>query len=74
MDMVRTVAYQCASPSGPRTRVRHLKRGTTYQVLAVGEIEATGETVCVYVGEADARVWVRPLEEFGDGRFEIIKE
>jgi len=56
-------------------RVRHKKRGTTYDVIATGRLQVDGdldmEKVTVYRGE-DGQVWVRPEYEFYDGRFEIL--
>lgn len=54
-------------------RYRHKKRGTTYEVISVGEDEnCRGTTVIVYRGEDDGKIWVRPSEQFFDGRFEEL--
>lgn len=59
-------------------KVRHKKRGTTYQVLfgtatlqVEGELD--NERVVVYQG-IDGKVWVRPHAEFFDGRFEEVHD
>lgn len=50
---------------------KHLKSGGLYRVLAdPGYIEETLEHVVVYQCCKDGRVWVRPFNEFHDGRFE----
>lgn len=59
-------------------RVRHIKRGSTYQEVGRGQIQ-TGRLlsdyadVVIYQSEEDATFWVRPTEEFDDiTRFEKI--
>lgn len=51
---------------------RHRKTGNYYEVIAVGRIEATLEKVVIYTRllGTDRNVWVRPMLEFVDGRFE----
>lgn len=67
--------------------VRHKKRGTTYQVLGEGKMQSEdwvtdhgieegsrrvdGLKVTIYQAE-DGGLWVRPSDEFGDGRFEEL--
>ncbi len=53
-------------------RWRHRKSGGLYKVLAVGRIEATLAPCVIYQAEAGGDVWVRPYDEFTDGRFERI--
>lgn len=58
------------------TQVRHVKRGTEYTVLGQAQMQAAepvreGEMVIVYRG-ADGALWVRPTDEFRDGRFEAV--
>jgi hypothetical protein len=54
-------------------RYRHVKRGTTYEVIAQGEDENNrGTRVVVYRGEDDGKIWVRPAAQFFDGRFEEL--
>ena len=58
-------------------RYRHLKRGGTYVVIAGGEVQSSkpileGDKVVVYQSEKDGSIWVRPVEEFNDGRFEKL--
>lgn len=59
-------------------RVRHKKRGTEYEVIGQGIFQIAGDTsiadeepVVVYRGD-DQRIWVRPVAEFEDGRFEDV--
>ena len=52
-------------------RVQHLKRGTTYEVMAYGKVQTDRplsdySEVVIYRGEADGLVWVRPIDEFND--------
>ena len=52
---------------------RHEKTGKHYEVLGTGYIEATLTPCVIYRRKSgDDIVWVRPLEEFLDGRFEDI--
>lgn len=67
-------------------RVRHKKRGSTYEVLGEAELQISvklpqdhggrlaeeGDRITVYRGE-DGRLWARFTDEFEDGRFEEIK-
>ena len=50
---------------------RHLKTGGLYRAISDATIEATMTPVVVYQG-ADGRWWVRPRDEFHDGRFELL--
>lgn len=64
---------------GWRPTHRHMGRGTSYQVVAEGYLQTTAligtaaddEHVTLYRGE-DGRWWVRPTDEFNDGRFEPL--
>ena len=69
-------------------RVRHRKRGTTYRVIGEGETQVAvnkvygeelatriirdGTKLIVYQCEADGKIWLRPTDEFMDGRFEEL--
>lgn len=70
-----------ATPPAPAVgdgseRVRHKKRGSTYQVIGRGRLQVDedldNEKITVYRGEADGLIWVRPDYEFNDGRFEQL--
>lgn len=65
------------------TRWRHKKRGTVYEIIttmasfqcaAAPEIEANFEddVFTVYKNVETGAIWVRPTEEFMDGRFERV--
>jgi hypothetical protein len=51
---------------------RHKARGTTYMVVVEGTREANMEPCVAYVALMDGKVWLRPTEEFLDGRFEAV--
>ena len=59
---------------------RHKKRGTTYVILGVAEMQCSSDPkfdhvpVIIYMGTEDRNVWVRPKDEFMDGRFEEITD
>lgn len=58
-------------------RFRHKKRGTTYKVIGVGQIQSDvpltdSEYVVIYQSEADGHFWARRMSEFEDGRFEEL--
>lgn len=60
----------------PLFRFRHKKTGGLYRVIAFGRTEATLDPVVIYqsVGTLEPHVWVRPLTEWIDGRFEIVED
>ncbi|WP_063928393.1 hypothetical protein [Methylobacterium aquaticum] len=66
-----------SSEPAKRERVRHLKTGGVYEVLARGVMLQTSlgmtdeETVVIYRGE-DGRWWAREEAEFDDGRFALV--
>jgi hypothetical protein len=64
------------------TIYRHKKRGTLYRLVGIGKMQAEtwhdkdtfGDPVdmaevAVYQSLDDGAIWVRPREEFEDGRF-----
>lgn len=57
---------------------RHKKRGTSYTILAEGELHSAefsvlnGSTLVAYRDVDSGKVWFRPKDEFFDGRFERI--
>jgi hypothetical protein len=58
--------------------VLHKKRGSSYRVDHIeAEVQSSrqlveGDTVVVYVSAA-GKAWVRPTDEFNDGRFELLR-
>ena len=64
-----------ADPQTTR-RVRHQKRGTTYEVIGTAELQmdtdlVDGAFLTIYRGE-DGKWWARQEDEFEDGRFEDV--
>jgi hypothetical protein len=66
-------------------RYRHKKSGKVYRVIAEATGRYNGDSVggqtriegcpfVVYQSETDGKTWVRPKEQFEDGRFEVIAE
>ena len=52
---------------------KHKKRKTVYEILGFCIIEETGEVGIIYkVVKASPMMWVRPVVEFFDGRFEKV--
>jgi|GEM_PF-1955697 len=61
----------------PDTRIyRHEARGTLYEVQGLARLQIEGEhdmAECVVYLDLDfGRMWVRPVSEFIDGRFEQV--
>ena len=60
----------------PTRRVRHKKRGTTYEVIGTARLQAASPlpddaTLVLYRGDDD-QIWARYVAEFEDGRFENV--
>lgn len=53
----------------PGVRYKHVKTGGFYEVVDIATIEATMELAVVYRSTENGRRWVRPYDEFCDGRF-----
>lgn len=51
---------------------RHEKTGGIYTVACHATYEKTGERVVVYQNVQTDEIWVRPYEEFYDGRFKKL--
>lgn len=55
---------------------RHKKRGGLYRVLYAGimqcEANDLDESVMVVYEDTEGRIWIRPIGEFYDGRFEVV--
>jgi hypothetical protein len=62
-----------------RKRIKHIKRGTTYQIVGRASIQIStsikdGDVVYVYESEDDGKWYVRPITEFTLDRFEDLLE
>ena len=53
-------------------RYRHKKTGGIYVVVTLGKLEGRGTEMVVYLALSDSTVWIRPFDEFADGRFEHL--
>jgi hypothetical protein len=74
--LLRALQREHRNGSAP-IRWRHLKRGSTYVEIGTGRVQAArplieGDTVKIYRGETDGKIWVRHFLEFTDGRFERL--
>lgn len=60
-------------PATPGSVWRHRKTQGLYEVvLSNALIEASKTPAVVYRARSDGQVWVRPVAEFMDGRFEQV--
>jgi len=62
-----------SSPITLHKRWRHLKTGGEYTLVGTCRIEATNVPAYAYKSDVTGTVWVRPMDEFLDGRFEKIE-
>jgi len=76
--VARTRAAASAHVQGER-RWRHKKRGTTYIEVGRGKLQSFDpgglsdlDPMVIYRSEVDGSMWVRPADEFEDGRFEEL--
>lgn len=74
----KPVAWQEAAPKpvGWEPTHRHVKRGSLYRLVADAVLQAEtpqadNSYLALYQGE-DGKFWVRPADEFKDGRFEPL--
>ena len=60
-------------------RVQHVKRGTTYTVVGEAKLQSSGSIaegamLTVYRDVNSGALWVRPTDEFRDGRFVTLSD
>jgi hypothetical protein len=56
---------------------RHKKTGGLYEALTSARMESDGidgKRYVVYRGLKDGYTWIRPADEFFDGRFELTRQ
>ena len=60
----------------PGQHYRHVKSGKVVMPVGIALEEASGRKVVVYVEASPLKdnVWTRPLDQFMDGRFELVEE
>lgn len=60
----------------PGQHYRHVNSGNVIMPVRIALEEASGRKVVVYVekGKLNDIVWTRPMEQFMDGRFELVEE
>lgn len=51
---------------------RHKKSGGLYTIIGEAIIESTMQRATIYKSLHDDKVWIRPKDEFHDGRFEVM--
>ena len=60
----------------PWPQYRHKKRGASYTVMGRATLQVDGPLdmteMVVYQSNVDGSMWVRPVSEFEDGRFEKL--
>lgn len=56
------------------SRWLHSKGGTYTLLFSSAVLESNGTRYCVYQSESNGTVWLRPFDEFYDGRFVQIQE
>jgi hypothetical protein len=55
-------------------RYRHIKSGKFYFEIGRGLLESNLTPVVIYKHENSEMLWVRPISEFDDGRFELLSD
>lgn len=75
-DLDKAERIASLEAKGWRPTHRHVKRGSKYRLEGYGEIQTGAPIgdyckVAIYSAE-DGCVWVRPVSEFEDGRFEVM--
>lgn len=53
--------------------VRHKKTRGIYTIIGYGKIEKDQTPVAIYEQLYEGSIWVRPISEFEDGRFELAE-
>ncbi|CAN7303307.1 hypothetical protein LJR164_001581 [Phenylobacterium sp. LjRoot164] len=76
-DAILALFSSSPTVEGWRPTHRHVKRGTTYKIIAEGLFQTAEQAIwdetplTIYCGE-DGSYWARPTTEFRDGRFEPL--
>ncbi len=64
---------QSGDPRARWTPTHRHRKGGEYRVLGHGLLETDRSDVVIY-DDADGTIWVRPVAEFYDGRFEALAQ
>lgn len=72
LESARVMTSKLENPHINGVHYQHIKTGNVYQVITTGFIEANLTPCVVYRSISSNTVWVRPLEEFNDGRFRQV--
>jgi len=57
-----------------KTTYKHVRTNRIYCLLMHASDKATGEEVVVFQSVKTGRVWIRPSQEFFDGRYQEVSE
>ena len=71
LERVRVLESQVEASKG---LYKHVKTEGLYYTITEATLETTGELVVVYRSISDGHDWVRPADEFFDGRFVRLEE
>jgi len=62
-SLFQFVVFKCPN-------VTHVKSGGQYEVLMEGTLESSLVTMTIYKSVDTGKIWIRPSNEFNDGRFD----
>lgn len=76
-DLAAALAQADDTGSGEPERYWHVKTNGVYEIIGKGNMQTAEPTrdltqVVVYRAPGCSQLWIRPLDEFNDGRFEKL--